>query len=265
MEPAGSSFSSHIGFEFTLPIQGAHDLQLLYYNGSSEPIDITLNTIFDDQYYTLNNKTITVYTNHFSQIAIIYGYVPCIGHESYVLMADGTYKKIINIRRGDLIQCMNEVLPVSRVKYTKFDTDIYCNYCIIPENTIINNTKLFKPLLITGYHPILIDNKRIPVEHIKFSLKNGIYNIYLNCKSQIISKEVILCDLQFDKPSYYNANGIWIQSSSPYTKNNPLPYELYWDESYYSTKLTTDDPEFYKEPLIRYPIYNNKNILNKKN
>jgi len=260
MDPSGSSFSSHVGFEFTLPIEGASDLQLIYYNGSTETIIPSTNTSSQDQYYILDNNIITVYTNHFSKFLINYTHVPCIGHDSHILMADGTYKKIINIKRGDLVQCRNEILPVSRVKYTKFNTDVYCNYCIMPENTIINNTKLFKPLLITGYHPILIDNKRIPIEHIKFSLKNGIYDIYLNCKSQMISKDILLCDLQFDKPTYYNANGIWIQSSSPYTKNNPLPYELYWNESYYSNKLTTDDPEFYKEPLITYNIYNNKHI-----
>ena len=261
LTPSNTIFTSHIGFELLLPIQGSHDVQVYYINDSGSSIIISpTNTSNDNQYYTLNNNIITIYTNHFSQFVIDYQYVPCVGHNTLVLMADGTYKKIINIRRGDLIQCMNDILPVSRVKYTKFNMDMKCNYCIIPKNTQINNTTLFEPLLITGYHPILINNKRIPVEHIKFSLKNGIYDVFLNCKSQMISKEIILCDLQFDKPTYYNANGIWIQSSSPYTKNNPLPRELYWEESYYSNKLTTDDPDFYKEPLITHHIYNVPNL-----
>jgi hypothetical protein len=204
-----------------------------------------------------NDATINVnnvYDNYLKLFNIL-----CIGHESFILMANGSYKKIIDIKRGDFINCMNEILPVSRVKYTYLNNDTYCNYCIIPKDTIINNTKLFEPLLITGFHPILINRLRISVGHIKFGLKNGLNKIYLNSKIQLISKDIILCDLQFDKPTYYNANGIWIQSSSPYTKCNPLPYELYWDKSYYSNKLTINDPEYYNEPLILNNVYDKIN------
>jgi hypothetical protein len=251
MDPNESLFSDKIGFNFRTPVING-DYKIYYWNGIVSEIT---NDSSKDQYYVKNNDELILYTNHFSEFLIDYSYVPCIGHESIILMADGTYKKMIDIRRGDYVQCMNEKIPVSRVKYTKFNMDMYCNYCIIPQNTQINNTRLFEPLLITGYHPILINKQRIPVEHIKFGLKNGLYKIHLDCNYKLISKEVILCDLQFDKPTYYNANGIWIQSSSPYTKNNPLPYELYWDETYYSDKLTTDDPEFYQEPLITKPVY----------
>jgi hypothetical protein len=258
LTPSNTLFSTHIGFELTLPIQGSNDVQVYYYNGSTTIIIEPTNTHLNNQYYTITDDKIIIYTNHFSDFFINYQYVPCVGQDTLILMANGIYKKIIDIKRGDYIQCMNEKLPVSRIKYIKFNIDMKCNYCIIPKNTQINNTILFESLLITGYHPILINQMRIPVEHIKFNLRNGIYNIYLNCKSQTISQNIILCDLQFDKPTYYNANGIWIQSSSPYTKNDPLPYDLYWDKSYYSDKLTTNDPEFYKEELITYPIYNQK-------
>jgi hypothetical protein len=170
-------------------------------------------------------------------------------------MNDNTYKKISDIIRGDMIKCYNKTLPVSNITKTIYNSNLYCNYCIIPENTEFNKTKLFKPLLITGYHPILINNKRIPAEHIKFALLNNNNKIYLDCKKQLINKNTTLYDLQFDEPTYYNANGIWIQSSSPYTSCHPLHQQLYWDQSKYKNILTTDDPDFYNEPLINKPMY----------
>ena len=146
-------------------------------------------------------------------------------------------------------------MPVSNITKTIYNSQLFCNHCIIPQYTEFNKTKLFKPLLITGYHPILINNKRVPVEHLKFALLNNNKKIYIDCKKQLIEKNTKLYDLQFDEPTYYNANGIWIQSSSPYTSGHPLDYELYWDKSKYKDILTTDDPEYYNEPLILTPLY----------
>lgn len=264
MDPSGTTFESHIGFKFQVPVINGDDFKV-YYNDGINTIDISKNnTDADDQYFiqNLNSGIITFFTKSFSSVYIDFSYVLCIGNDSLILMADNTYKRIDKIRRGDIVKCYKKDLPVSRIKYTKYTKNIYCNYTIIPKGTVINNTIVSHPLLITGYHPILINNMRLPVEHLKFPLKNNNMNIYLDCKLQPFDSSNFLCDLQFDEPTYYNANGIWIQSSSPYTSANPLPYELYWDKSYYKNILTTDDPDSYDEPLILKPVYNgNLNII----
>jgi len=269
MEPHGSTFSSHIGLKMQLPVINS-DIKI-WYSSDSNVIEIDKNNDSTDNQYYIYDKTtglITIYTNSFSQFLIDYQFVPCIGNDSLILMYDGKYKRIDELKRGDRIKCINEILPISYIKYTYYKSDTYCNYAIIPEGTVINNTKIFKPLLITGFHPILLNGMRIPVEFIKFKLYNNTSKTYINidCKKQIINSSIILCDLQFDKPTYYNANGIWIQSSSPYCVYNPLPKKLYWNTNYYKENYyTTDDPSYYKEKLINYPKYtiydSNNNVL----
>jgi hypothetical protein len=257
LSPSPIQFTNKIGFNLSVPLHGTGDFIVKYSYGASVH-DVTTDSS-QPQYYIgdAHSGTISLYTNHFSQFLVDFTNVPCIGEDTLILMEDNTYKRIDEIVRGDFVKCYTKMLPVSKITKTIYKSNLFCNYCIIPKDTEFNQTKLFEPLLITGYHPILINDRRIPVEHLKFALLNNNKKIYLDCKKQLINKNTILYDLQFDEPTYYNANGIWIQSSSPYTSCHPLDQELYWDKSKYKDILTTDDPEYYNEPLILKPMYDN--------
>jgi hypothetical protein len=254
--PNGTYFSDYIEFKYNL---GNNNVFHVYYsptNGQSA-VNIPINTpnpaIANGSYYTLIDNIITIYTKHFSSFFIDYNPL-CVGPDTLILMADEIYKPICELERGDLIKCYHGNMRISDILYTDIKEAKLQNY-IIPENEIINGNKLIKPLLITGWHPIMYNNLRVPIGFIQN--KNYKYNKTIN--------DTKLYDLQFDIPTYYNANGIWIQSRSPYNVYTPLDKEKYWDDINYKEERTLDDPEYYKEPLVLYTIHkNDKRILLKK-
>ena len=150
--------------------------------------------------------------------------VTCLFENTEILMKNNSIKLIQDINRGD------EVIggKVSRICKQKLSENSIINAYKFNKNCLDNNLPN-KDLLITENHPIFYNNKRRPAKcFINFNDVEKIYG-----KISKISKDYTLYDLQFDEDSYYIANGIKVQSRSPYSELTPLPLDFYHDKSKY--------------------------------
>lgn len=182
----------------------------------------------------------------------------CIATDTDILMADGSLKKIQDIKRGDIVAGdadMTKTHIVSRVTMDRLgcDTDI-CMYVFEPEclGTMIPH----KSLYITKLHPIIYEHDNIKTRRTAdcFENINGVtkrHDIAKNILPPLIDIKTgnndayFVWDLQYDTIGSYVANGVTIQSRHPRSIYTPLNKHLYHDINKYSEERTDDnDPEF---------------------
>jgi hypothetical protein len=170
---------------------------------------------------------------------------PCVVKDTLILMFDGSVKPIQYISRGEMVSTGH---MVARLCETILDVSSIVDFMIFEQNSIGLNQPN-RDLMITCNHPIIYRSFRYPARcFAKFPkvFKVKRHNI------------VHLYDLQFENDGSYIANGIEIQSCSPYSVCCPLPKELYFNQSLYTNELVWDE---YNHPIeLRlkelHPIHN---------
>ena len=140
----------------------------------------------------------------------------CVRGTSNILMADGTLKKIQDIKRGDLVlndKMKGESNKVARVVKTYFSGAV---------------TKLPKGLLgaindiiITNGHPVWVDNdkKRVRSKNILGSTLKKTSEFFYN--------------IQYEDEGTYYAENVKMDSLPPNSKQQKLPKNLFFDQSKY--------------------------------
>jgi hypothetical protein len=166
----------------------------------------------------------------------------CISGDASILMGDGTYKLLKDIKRGDLIagNAKNTVKHyVCRVLRSKLHPKYPLDIVRINKDTFAPD-RPSQDLVITAWHPILDNNCRRPAK--AFARLNGV-KYY---RGKITAEEILpvdednenkdkptysLYNLQFDREGFFVANGLVVQSVSPNSRLLPLPYDLYFDKT----------------------------------
>lgn len=231
------TMEDNIGNSATGTVFVVNTPQTLFWLGS-EFAGINLSIISFIQFDFLNEQptSATLIANILSSTLV------CLGHGTKVLMADGTEKEIQDIDRGDIVRgdVEGKVLhKVARKLDLPVDGDNYINIAIIEVDALGKGVP-HTPTIISGNHPVVYQNARRPVRFLKGS--KGI--AYHEKKDKItLAKEVVpkspkdskyyLYDLQFDHDGTYIANGLTVQSRSPYSDITPLPKDLYFEPEKY--------------------------------
>jgi hypothetical protein len=173
----------------------------------------------------------------------------CFGADSKILMSDGTYKPIKDIKRNDVVvQDIN--LHTTAIVSNVYKSQILGEMVKIPAGLIGNK----EDIICTKLHPIWIGNKmRIYAQDLKgVELINGLCELY---------------NLQFDEEGTFIVDGIKVDSLSPYHKYNPLPKELFIDQSKFikGRKVRHENDSFRNKPPLRFNkilVNNNDNNTN---
>lgn len=158
--------------------------------------------------------------------------IPCVVEGTLVLMEDGTQRPIQTLQRGDVVfphhrvahVCKTRLPPVTEVRLVVLKESCLATGCPQVE------------LHLTENHPVVYQRARRPagcLTHIE-----GVVATTMRVS--------VLYDLQFDHDGTYIANGVEVQSRSPLSLYNPLPEELYFDQSLYSDERVWDA---YDQPL----------------
>ncbi len=168
------------------------------------------------------------------------GNAPCFEGNVNIYMADGTTKKIKDIKRGDI------VLEDIKTGKTNIVARLYSALAIkndiyfIKKGLIGNN----EDITCTN-HPIWCNNgkNRVFPEDIE-GVEKSKYSIQIY-------------DIQFEDDATFYVNGIKVDSLPPYNKIARLPKNLYYDESKYSEHIyiNEDDPIRNKPPMTK-KVYN---------
>jgi len=191
--------------------------------------------------------------------------LPCLAKDSMILMADGTYKPIQDIVRGDLVAAdshLNKIHTVARLNINKLDEHFPSDIVTFEPHSLGSNQPS-KKLIISANHPLCWEGKRRPAKCFA-----NLPNINRYYKGQILKKGIPfdetrtgpitlkgllppnsdgtynLYDLQFETLGSYVANGVPVQSRSPRSDITPLPKNLYFDQSLYREDVGADDEEY---------------------
>lgn len=170
----------------------------------------------------------------------------CLARGTNILMADGSRKEIQDIKRGDLVAGNKDrtiIHKVAALNDSIIDGDRYIDIVTMEKDALQQNVPDEK-LILSGNHPIFYKNARRPAKC--FCLCKGI-TFYSKANEEMPVKELLtkseedtfyhMYDLQFDHDGSYIANGVEVQSRSPYSEITPLPKELYFEpEKYWKEK-----------------------------
>lgn len=180
----------------------------------------------------------------------IYSAFGCVSPQTQILMHNGTTKEIHRIERGDLVAGSYDlkiVHQVAEINRGYFDNQAKLEICEIKKNALSLN-RPNQNLLIMSHHPVIHENARRPVKCLRYlpliqNLNHLSIDQYLTPNNE---NKYILYDLQFDHEGSYIANGLLIQSRSPYSNITPLAKHLYFNQKNYREERYTDG---YNQPL----------------
>jgi len=150
----------------------------------------------------------------------------CVLEGTRITMADGTLKKIEDIKRGDLVLTVDGPLPVCRV--IKETLSGLISLCKVPKGSISENIP-YNDLYVCSRHVIRYNGKR----RLATTLKAFKGVEILTGKRNQITNKLYMYDLQFEIETFYYAEGLESQSRSPYCHLSPLPKELYFNKELY--------------------------------
>ena len=165
------------------------------------------------------------------------GVLVCVLSSTKILMKDCTLKEIKDIVKGDEI--LEDIKTgktniVSRIISSRITNK---NIIKIPKKLLDNEEDLF----LSDLHPIWVNNdkNRTYAKDIK-----GCENFYI--------EEDMLYNIQYDTEGTFYANGIKVDSLSPYHKYYPLPKELFINENIYKKgiKVKTEDDKIRNKPKM---------------
>lgn len=167
----------------------------------------------------------------------------CIAKGTNILMVDKTEKPIEDIVRGDLVASdpdCKTTYKVARVNVQYLEATSTIEMLAIEKDALGMDSPR-QPLVISPNHPIFFEGKRRPASCFR-DLK-GVRLLKVKA-SDILKPEkdnsYRLYDLQFEVDGSYVAEGVTVQSRSPYSDLTPLPRELYFDDSLYKSERTWD-------------------------
>jgi hypothetical protein len=159
----------------------------------------------------------------------------CFGADTPILMGDNTYKLIKDIQRGD------EVMQDSNTKTKAIVSNVHQSTLMtemvsIPAGLMGN----VEEIICTQLHPIWVENdtKRVYAKDLE-----GV---------KIISGAGQFFNLQYDEEGTFIADGIKVDSLSPYHKYIPLPKDLFIDASKYieGKKVKDENDPTRNKPLL---------------
>jgi len=163
----------------------------------------------------------------------------CVHGDTLILMADGSSKPIKEIIRGDLVAPNHQV---ARLCQERIDIRSLISLVVFEKNALGNRPDQL--LIVTPNHPIFYKNARRPAkcfakcpgvtmyESIPVAAISDLFTSDSNC--------IHLYDLQFDHDGSYIANGVEVQSRSPYSYCGPLSLDLYYDPLLYCEERVWD-------------------------
>lgn len=172
-----------------------------------------------------------------------YDPIPCLAPKTRVLMADGTLKQIQDVKRGDYVagDLKGQVsFRVSRVTQQDYRAEDVSNVVVFSPGSIAQNMPA-QELRITGYHPILYKGARREascfrnMDGVKFHPGALVSSVFERNNQGVLA----VYDLQFDFDAQYVAEGVLVQSRSPWYKGSPLPRELYFQQESYRKWCTS--------------------------
>lgn len=200
-------------------------------------VDLTDITNLDLVVFDLTTVTLGTYT--FIGLNSI---LLCLAANTQILLANGETKPIFAIQRGDMIPCSAEsgakCYPVAQVLSTKLNASHPVDLLKLERNALGHNLP-YEPLYISKNHPILYRGGRRPAYCFK-KLDGATYYEKTPFGEIINGAQYDLYDLQFEVDTSYVANGVTVQSRSPYSDITPLPKELYFDQSLYKKEVVWD-------------------------
>ncbi len=180
----------------------------------------------------------------------------CLSGSAEILLADGSKKQIQNIQRGDIIiNNKQQNFKVCKLCKETIIGQTYIDLMVFNPNSLgvgLPNQKL----IMTPNHPIFYQGYRRPAQC--FENFQGVQLVKKVIAESLLGSEngqSFLYDLQFEVDGSYIANGIEVQSRSPYSILDPLPIELYNDKSLYSNEKVWDSYD--QELLLDLTILKN--------
>jgi|GEM_PF-1747790 len=139
----------------------------------------------------------------------------CFTAGTKIIMSDGSYKNIEEIRTGDIVKAFD----IRKKKYTnaKVVNTFYHNSYEIPYYLIINSN-----LEVTPNHPMYINNKWIRADELKIgdSLLNKEGKLVKVRSIDTIYKNAPVYNLEVDKYHTYFANGILVHNKNSVAQNS---------------------------------------------
>lgn len=159
--------------------------------------------------------------------------LPCIAYDSLVHMADGSFKPIYQVQRGDWVRGdVNDAtvkFRVARVLKAPFANSDHTAMVTIEPNALGPNQPS-RRLTMTGYHPVVYRNARREARALQ-SIDGVTYHPDTQI-SKFVQSDA-LYDLQFEVEGTFVANNATVQSRSPCYAHDPLPRGMFFDAALY--------------------------------
>lgn len=156
--------------------------------------------------------------------------IVCLVEGTMILMKDGQWQPIETIRRGqEVIGYQGRIFKVAEINRQLVTPNQSLELIEFPPHTL-GYQQPRRTLRITPNHPIYYRGARRPAR------------AFLQIGALLIkaSSQSILYDLQFDDDGSYYAEGLLVQSRSPWSDLTPLPKELYFNPSRYRSDTHWD-------------------------
>lgn len=154
----------------------------------------------------------------------------CVGGDTLIQLSDGSLRPIRSLHRGEIVAPNHTIAQVCQEPidvHSPIDLMVF-------EPNCLGGGKPTQRLTITPNHPIFYKGARRPAKC--FAQCPGVRSIQRQPTQSVLpllDHEPYLYDLQFDHEGSYLANGLEIQSRSPYSYHGPLDQSMYDDPSMY--------------------------------
>jgi hypothetical protein len=171
--------------------------------------------------------------------------IVCVVKGTRILMSNGQYKPIEQIVRGDMVIGYNgHIYKVATINHQVISPNEPLDMIELPPNSLGKGIPVNK-LLITPNHPIFFKGARRPAKCFKLLSQVVEHrqvkpHVLLQKELQGSVGDYLLYDLQFDEDGSYIAEGLAIQSRSPWSDLTPLDRDLYFDQSRYTDQRHWD-------------------------
>jgi hypothetical protein len=176
----------------------------------------------------------------------------CVLEDTHILLANGQWKKVQDLTRGELIAGKDgSALPLCRL-IVKDISASRIDFIVIPKDAIAPGMPM-NDLYCCKHHYFLYGDKLYAAE--SFLSFPGVRRIRGYAK-EVLGKELPklsklrMYDLQFETEGFYIAEGLVSPSRSPYDADDPLPRELFFDQSLFRLNI----PKSQLDHLMGYPI-----------
>uniref|UniRef100_A0A6C0BLG3 Hedgehog/Intein (Hint) domain-containing protein n=1 Tax=viral metagenome TaxID=1070528 RepID=A0A6C0BLG3_9ZZZZ len=282
IDPLGNIYVAYTttGVTSGQTLTGSQDVVIMQMDNNGNTLGVlqqtNFNTLYENVYPSIavdlnGNCGITYYSvnpglgdESSSQTLVVFKLrnLVCVAPGTQILMDDGTTKPVELVKRGDWVAPHHQVARVCREPI-----DIHSQISLVVFEKGAFGTRPDQRLVVTPNHPIVYHEARRPAKC--FVHCPGVTGIDQQPLTQVVDllggdpEAVALYDLQFDHEGSYVANGVEVQSRSPYSYYGPLPKDLYFDPELYSDDRVWDTVDHY-EPLDSTPVTHNIYVLKNK-